>query len=122
MTKFFTFDQNNSGGSFRRDEKSGIGRYVIIEAYDATHANARAEDLGIYFDGCSDGFDCSCCGDRWHRAYDSDGEEFPEVYGNDVRKDGAYYNDWCWQENEVCVFVHNLDGTIESYEERKKVK
>lgn len=53
MSKFFTFRQNNSGGIDHIDEN--LNRYVIIEANDAQHANERAQEIGIYFDGVSDG-------------------------------------------------------------------
>lgn len=63
QTKFFTFIQNNSGGSFDHDAKAGIGYRVAIEAVDATHAKARASQIGLYFNGCDSGRDCSCCGE-----------------------------------------------------------
>ena len=31
-----------------------------------------AEDIGLYFDGVEQGMDCSCCGDRWYRAWEDD--------------------------------------------------
>ncbi len=34
-TKFFIFDQNNSGGSFIIDPDTGIGHTVFIEAQNA---------------------------------------------------------------------------------------
>lgn len=77
MNKFFEFSQNNSGGSF-----DGFARFVFIQARNADDANARAEKLGLYFDGCENGIDCDCCGDRWSRVYDEDGvaEEELRVY------------------------------------------
>lgn len=48
---FYTFAQNNSGGSF-----------VI------------AESIGIYFDGVECDLDCECCGDRWSRYCDENDE------------------------------------------------
>jgi hypothetical protein len=75
---FFTYHQNNSGGSF-------VGpQFVIIEADSASEANYIAEnhpDSPIYFDGCEAERDCKCCGDRWYRTYD-DGTEKPQIYGN----------------------------------------
>ncbi len=71
-TKYYEFRQNNSGGSFHKPAV-----VVYVEALDAKHANSRAEELGIYFDGVEQGSDCSCCGDRWHAAdeyYSSDTE------------------------------------------------
>jgi hypothetical protein len=50
MTKFYEFDQNNSGGSFVVNDK--VCHRVIID---------KAETLGIHFDGWGD---CSCCGNR----------------------------------------------------------
>lgn len=36
---FYTFNQNNSGGSFDFDKARGITHYVIIEANSVEHAN-----------------------------------------------------------------------------------
>ena len=76
---FFTFCQNNSGGSFDADH----GLFVVIEADNADHANQRAvEEEGLYFDGVQSGADCSCCGDRWYRAWDSNAAtDSPMIYG-----------------------------------------
>ena len=49
-TKFYTFSQNNSGGSFVTDSIRGIGEYVIIEALNSNDANDRAERIGLYFE------------------------------------------------------------------------
>lgn len=82
---FFTYNQNNSGGSFTYDKVWGISEYVIIEADSADEANDIAEGIGLYFDGCADGMDCECCGDRWYRAWDDeDGEDEPSVYGKPI--------------------------------------
>jgi len=84
-TMWYHFSQNNSGGSF--DDDDDVCENVIIQATDARHANQRAEDIGIYFNGCSNGMDCSCCGDRWSEQWDDDdGEEFPHVYGTPVEE------------------------------------
>lgn len=85
MSKFYQFRQNNSGGSFSHDAEEGIGVYVLVEADNADHANARAERIGIYFDGCRDGADCPCCGDRWSEVCEYDGDDTPKVYGADAR-------------------------------------
>ncbi len=65
MRKFYHFRQNNSGGNWVLNESLGVE--VYIEADSADEANSRALQVNIYFDGCRDGEDCSCCGDRWHR-------------------------------------------------------
>lgn len=108
-TKFYTYSQNNSGGSFTISEKDGICEYVIIEAANASQANARAEEIGLYFNGCEDGYDCSCCGDRWYSASESDGSDVPSIYGElveNVKKDLYQHN----------CFIHYLDGTIKKVE------
>ena len=105
MTKFYTYSQNNSGGSFTISEERGICEYVIIEAANANQANARAEEIGLYFYGCEDGYDCPCCGNRWHPAFESDGSGVPTIYSNpveNVQKD--IFINRC--------FIHYLDGTI----------
>lgn len=64
QTKFFEYRQNNSGGRFDVDETLTIR--VIVEAKDQEQAIKIGKDLGIYFNGCDEGIDCSCCGDRWY--------------------------------------------------------
>ncbi len=105
-TKYYTFNQNNSGGGFEKDQKSGIGVAVIVEALDVDHAIQRAEKIGIYFDGCERGLDCRCCGDRWYRPWEDDGDEEPSIYGKSVYEEtrSPYRED---------AFIHRLDGTIE---------
>lgn len=85
-TKYYTFDQNNSGGRFHVNHNTGITHYVIIEAANAKAANSRAEDIGIYFNGCENNQDCSCCGDRWQRTTEQDGTESPEIFGQPAEK------------------------------------
>jgi len=112
-SKFYTFNQNNSGGSFVFDEEAGITHFVVIEALDEKHAISRAEDIGIYFNGVNSGSDCECCGDRWYEPYD--GHEYPEVYGENVRGLGVVkaFSVWMPEGKEVCV--HTLDGNKEWY-------
>jgi hypothetical protein len=117
-TYFWEFDQNNSGGSFLFDEKKGISACVIIEAMDSAHANLRAGQLGIYFDGCEKELDCSCCGDRWYEAR-GEGDEEPFYYGEPLKfdpkpdpypppKKRSIYP-------EPRGFVHYLDGTFKPF-------
>lgn len=112
-TKFYSFNQNNSGGIFETNQKKGIGGFVIIEAISATHANGRAEDLGIYFNGCRDGHDCPCCGDRWYRVDESDGYDVPSIFGTPVEQASATWG----REN---VYIHLLDGSITDHSLKKK--
>jgi hypothetical protein len=119
---FFTYSQNNSGGSFDYDEVSGIGNYVVIEAESVTVANARALDIGLYFDGCDTGMDCSCCGDRWSEPY-GEGTAFPSVYDHDVTNPREYSDTFMGPGisrsfvgmGEYPVFVHYADGSVRGY-------
>lgn len=96
-TKFYTFQQNNSGGSHHID--SDVDSTVIIEAINATEANRKAQDIGIYFDGCYNGRDCSCCGDRWYEVDDCDGTDEPLWYSTPIR------------EAKVPCILYKYDGT-----------
>ncbi len=108
-TKFYTFNQNNSGGSFKNSEKEGIAEYVIIEALNADHANERAEQIGLYFDGCENDRDCSCCGDRWYPTSERYGSEEPAIYGEPViNMEASFYRN--------CCFIHYLDGEFKKIE------
>lgn len=100
MAKFFEYDQNNSGGSFHIDDATGIGPRVWIEAADAVEADYRAGRIGIYFNGCEAGRDCSCCGDRWSPAWD-DGDVEPKI---SQEYDFNYHD---------TIYVHRLGGRIE---------
>ena len=112
-TKFYSFDQNNSGGSFQNSEKEGISEYVIIEALNAEDANARAEGIGLYFNGCDDGIDCDCCGDRWYKTNESDRKKLPSINREPLEnaKKSIFRNN---------VFVHYLDGTFKKTELKNK--
>lgn len=101
-TKFFNFSQNNSGGSFHVDDERGIGPELWIEATDYHHANARAEQIGLYWDGVDAGIDCSCCGDRWHPAWDP-------YQGLPSPAPDPEYDFW-WHDT---IYVHRLDGSVE---------
>jgi hypothetical protein len=61
--KYYLFRQNNSGGHF--DINDMLAPYVFVQAKSKKQANKRAKRVGIYFDGCDEGRDCPCCGDRW---------------------------------------------------------
>ena len=65
-TKLYSFRQNNTFGSW--DE--GVGHNVLVEASTSGEANERALTAGVYFNGCTAGRDCGCCGDRWYPAYE----------------------------------------------------
>ena len=99
---FYHFRQNNSGGSFDIDSKVTVN--VIIEAESAAHANELAQVVGIYFDGCYNGTDCTCCGDRWRRVNDSHASDFPAVYG--MYADD--YDELAVEPGDVMAYVYYL--------------
>jgi len=103
---FYLFAQNNSGGSFQEDDN--VAGYVIIEAESANDANDKAEDVGIYFNGCADGFDCGCCGDRWYTTSDYEAYERPAIYGLPVAKYKTGFKDKC--------IIYRLDGSKKKIE------
>ena len=109
-TKFYQFRQNNSYGTFNIKEENGIGVFVIVEAENAGMANIRAQQIGLYFDGCDSGTDCPCCGDRWYKCDESDGSKKPQIYGSELSeqsaKDSSYPNS---------IFIHYIDKPFEHF-------
>lgn len=87
ITKFYQFDQNNSGGHFIVNEN--LCNIVVIEAESPEQANEKAKDLGIYFYGTTEGSDCPCCGDRWYKASNSDGNTLNWFNTSEVNVSGC---------------------------------
>lgn len=109
---FYEFRQNNSGGSFEFSEARGISAWVIVEADSASEANAKAEDIGLYFGGSGD---CPCCGDRWYEVSACDRADVPTIYGKPaiLTKFGEYPLSWKWQyPGDPEMFIHYSDGRI----------
>ncbi|WP_435809569.1 DUF7296 family protein [Streptosporangium canum] len=106
---FFQFSQNNSGGSFVYDD-DGTSVLVVVEADNATEANERAEDIGLYFDGS---VDCSCCGPRWNEAWDGDGDDYPAYFGTNLLETELWY--WPWMTGGRAEgFIHYKNGNIDA--------
>lgn len=106
-TKFYTFNQNNSGGYFIENEKFGIGHIIIIEALNSDHANLRLENIGNNVSGFYDF--CACCGDRWYNVDEEDGTVTPEYYGENINnvKIGLY---------SKYAYIHYIDNSFEKIE------
>lgn len=121
---FFTYAQNNSGGSFDYDVDAGIAQYVIIEADNVSDANAKALNIGLYFEGCDSGIDCSCCGDRWYEPWGEDsGTQYPSIYDYNATNEREYRDgimrdgiskSWTRKGN-FTTFVHYADGTFKGF-------
>lgn len=103
-SRWFVFNQNNSGGRFHINDAEGIGPRVWVQATNPKQANDVAERIGIYFDGCEEDRDCPCCGDRWYRVWKSEkGSETVEINED---------YDFGWHDT---VYAHSMDGTIHRY-------
>lgn len=87
---------------------------MIVEAMNADQTNGIAEGIGIYFNGCDDGRDCDCCGDRWYAA-SGEGDDEPMLYGSPVAEFLHFNNSRKVKDKEALVRVFYLDGVIQSY-------
>ena len=108
VLKFFRFQQNNSGGFFNVTDK--LCRNLYIEAHSYNEAREKATDMGVYFNGCDIGIDCSCCGDRW----DDYADEINLTELNKFEKisDYAQYmaGEFGWTTPDARIFYY--DGTV----------
>lgn len=104
---FYTFNQNNSGGSFTHNETNGIGYVVVIEADALDQAIYKAESIGIYFNGVDAGRDCECCGDRWDAPWEDSGTEVPMSYREPLILNTENSGRW-----GIWSYVHYKDGTV----------
>lgn len=103
---FYTFRQNNSRGVFDRD--AHVDEFVIVEGDTIEQVTDRAQDIGVYFNGCDRGLDCDCCGDRWYAPYEGDDEldEVPSTYGQPLKKIKSKRTKGC------NVIIHYADGKV----------
>lgn len=101
-TKFYIFDQNNSGGYWDKV----LGYKVIIEAENPRQANKLAEVMGIYFNGVDNGMDCECCGDRWCEVDEYDAIE-PENLAEELEDIKRSQKDW-----ELSSTIRYANGEI----------
>ena len=110
-TRFFAYGQNNSGGVF--DLTDNVTHWVIIEAGEATEANAKLEHLGGYFNGCESGRDCDCCGDRWYQKWNDEVvEPVPMIYGH-TPSEYVIDTSFLWMPEGKEVVIHYADGRKE---------
>ncbi len=122
---WYEFDQNNSGGFFEMNDAVSIK--VFIQSENAAGAIQKAEDVGIYFDGCESGRDCDCCGDRWYRVGDhlasfttyfwrSENDEYDNI--SDYAQ--ALANDSMWAKvGKPVAIVYFANGSIKRFYKEK---
>ena len=105
--KFYTFDQNNSGGYYIQNDTFGICEVVIIEANNASTAWEKLKSLE---DEVPNLFNyCGCCGERWSNWNDdNDGTETPCIYDTPLEevKQSVFTKR---------AFVHYLDGSFKEF-------
>lgn len=102
--KFFDYRQNNSFGVHE-----GY-KYVIVEASSPQDADERvlaSSEVDVYFNGCRDGKDCPCCGDRWSRQWpDASGSTEPSVWSESVVVEDDDYG------NKTFAIILFANGTV----------
>ena len=111
-TKFYLFDQNNSGGRYLDNEEDGIAKNICIEAINVDDAISRMREITYNYSDY-----CTCCGERWSSWIDEeDGtdeptkqniplKEYIEKEVEAVKNGGLDFND--------NAAIHYLDGKIE---------
>lgn len=105
---WWTYNQNNSGGSFYGPQ------YVFVQARNAAEADFLAEQSNlVYFDSSGD---CDCCGARWYSAvdygYSEDGTIEPTLYGEVVDwEDPKGVSGMLWEGQQSARVL--FDGAIE---------
>ena len=120
---FYEVDQNNSGGCFDVDDK--VCHRLFIEADSLDEATLKAEELGCYWDGVSNGIDCPCCGDRWYGVDKIDLEKIKEYQVRDFYGKKSWFDKYgkytvveepVYEKGFMCSYVGKISFlTIEEY-------
>lgn len=98
--RWWVLSQNNSGGSWHRNDT--VDQYIAVQAASATEAQARAIDI------CAPYMDyCDCCGEGWYFGlYEDEGTDVPEIYGKRIDQ---IEGDWFCN----TIILHHYDGRAE---------
>lgn len=108
-SRFYEFSQNNTGGSFVTDSK--LCHRLFIEADSVRDAIDKAEDLGCYWNGVEEGYDCECCGDRWYPSTDA-----VDMDNENKRYGGYQISEWVTgnetPENALNDLVSRYKGSV----------
>jgi hypothetical protein len=112
-TKFFTYNQNNSGGYFVEDHKLGLCEYVILEAETAKQAWEKLESIIDASEENAWNY-CGCCGERWWNSEDDeDGTDTPTIFGTPIEdKEKSMFRE--------IAYIHYIDGTFKKHEFKEK--
>lgn len=104
--KFYTIDQNNSGGYYIKNDY--VDYYVSVQADSVEEAEKLLE--GIVEDYSNF---CECCGKRWHIWLDKqDAYDVPTNYGIPLTE--MKDRDTFWLEEKVAI-IYYADGTKERF-------
>ena len=119
MSKFYEFDQNNSGGIFVKPALT-----VIVEADNCDEANSIATNVGVYFDGVLDDMDCPCCGDRWIETSEHYAADVPSYYNKPIfTADGGRNPDSQISEfRQACIKADQVSAFLIVYKDGKQVR
>ncbi len=104
-TKFYQFEQNNSGGYLVQSDEHGVCETVIIEAQNESEAQHRLDQIGNKVAGFNSY--CGCCGARWNGAT-NDGDDTPMHYGKPLDEVEVDFI-------RTHSFVHYYDGTFKEF-------
>ena len=102
--KFYTIDQNNSGGYFIKNDY--VDFYVSVQADSVEEAEKLLENIVEDYSAS-----CDCCGERWSIWLDEeDAYDVPTNYGIPLTE--MKDQDIFWLEEKVAI-IYYADGTKE---------
>jgi hypothetical protein len=107
---FFSFRQNNSGGSFKEPAVT-----VWVEADSPEEANQIFTTLdGCYFDPSYER-DCECCGTRWNETWDIEGRTHYDMLryiDNEANTGWKSVDELIGKSKVASHMVRHKDGTV----------
>lgn len=92
--------QNNSGGSFDRDDD--VDHVIMIQAPNSNEADRKLVEVT---EDTRHGW-CECCGERWNYSFWGNGNPVPTSYSSAILDEG--YSDW-WGGG---VILHTYSGLV----------
>ena len=102
--KFYTIDQNNSGGYFIKNDY--VDFYVSVQADSVEEAEKLLENIVEDYSAS-----CDCCGERWSICLDEeDAYDVPTNYGVPLTEMKG--QDIFWLQEKIAI-IYYADGTKE---------